>query len=113
MSRAYVISALEIGTEAKRQKSIGMLELEKVVQEDDKYQRLRRKIETEGDPTMSVNKEGMIQDGGGRVIIPVNNALRVKLILESHEPLFAGHFGIKRTCELVRRMCVGILFWLM
>ena len=104
LSRAYVISALEIGTEAKRQKSIGMLELEKAVQEDDKYQSLRRKIETEGDPTMSVNKEGMIQDGGGRVIIPANNALRVKLILESHEPPFAGHFGIKRTCELVRRM---------
>ena len=39
----------------------------------------------------------------GRVIVPENTLLKAKLVLEAHEPLFCGHFGAKKTTEVVSR----------
>ena len=38
-----------------------------------------------------------------RAVVPKNAILRAKIILEAHEPPFCGHFGAKRTHEVVAR----------
>ena len=48
-------------------------------------------------------RQGIILDQIGRVILPQDEALQAKIILEAHEPPFCGHFGAKRTCEIVSR----------
>ena len=37
------------------------------------------------------------------MIIPRDAALRAKLMLEAHEPPFCGHFGARRTQDVVSR----------
>ena len=48
-------------------------------------------------------RQGLIIDQAGRVVVPEYAVTRVKLVLEAHEPPFCGHFGVKRTPEVVSR----------
>ena len=48
-------------------------------------------------------REGVIIDPVGRVIVSSDQILRTKLILEAHEPPFSGHFGAKKIGDIVAR----------
>ena len=103
LSRAFIISALEVRQEAGRQKRIGWEEIKSAVEQDDDYQKLKEEITTCASDGWIINDSGLIEDGGGRLLVPKDTVLRMKIILEAHEPAFVGHFGIKKTRELVRR----------
>ena len=47
--------------------------------------------------------QGLLETEGGQVCVPNDDVLRYKLVLEAHEPLFAGHFSERKTLEHVRR----------
>ena len=44
-----------------------------------------------------MDDQGLLRDIEEKVIVPNDEALRIKLILEAHEPPFSGHLGVKRT----------------
>ena len=48
-------------------------------------------------------QQGIIIDQVDRVIVPRDTALRAKLVLEVHKPLFCGHFGARRTQDVICR----------
>ena len=43
----------------------------------------------------------------GRIYVPPNKELRLKVISISHDPPESGHFGTLRTAELVSRHFIG------
>ena len=55
------------------------------------------------DSSWKLSADNLLEDRGGRLLVPNDFSLKTKIILEAHEPAFAGHFGIKRTKELVKR----------
>ena len=48
-------------------------------------------------------REGLLEDAAGRLLILNNVRIRYLIILEAHEMPFCGHLGAKRTLEKVRR----------
>ena len=52
---------------------------------------------------LSVNSQGYLETEKGQICVPNNDALRYKLALEAHEPLFAGHFGYWKTYDTVQQ----------
>ena len=51
---------------------------------------------------LKVTEQGMLETFEGQVCVPNDDVLRYKIVLEAHEPLFAGHFSAHKTLELVR-----------
>ena len=52
---------------------------------------------------LRMSTQGLLETEGGQVCVPNDDVLRYKLVLEAHEPLFAGHFSERKTLEHVRR----------
>ena len=52
---------------------------------------------------LKINERGMLETFEGQVCVPYDDVLRYKIVLEAHEPLFAGHFSTHKTLELVRQ----------
>ena len=103
LSRAYVVSALEVHRESQRQHRMGLEEVHRAAEQDETYQKLKADAIGQDGNKWTLNTDGLIEDRGGRLLVPNNQALQTKIILEAHEPAFVGHFGRKRTKELVRR----------
>ena len=72
-------------------------------QQDVQYQQLIDNVKKESNSSWTITSSGLLEDRGGRLLVPNNLILKTKIILEAHEPAFAGHFGIKRTKELIKR----------
>ena len=70
---------------------------------DTKYTSLRDNPELCARLHLRVNAQGLLETAGGQVCVPNNDILRYKLVLEAHEPMFAGHFSERKTLEHVRR----------
>ena len=103
LSRAYVISALEIQGEGKRQYQSGIGQVKEAARQDSKYQELLKTANDQPSCVWSINADRLLEDGGGRLLVPHDLILRTKIILEAHEPAFVGYFGVRRTKELVKR----------
>ena len=98
LSRSPVecVSALELMVGAP--KTLSPEEVEKAAEGDPQYGRRREEIRRgEWDSMRTLDDQGLIRDEQGRVEVPRNEALRIKLILEAHEPPFCGHLGARRT----------------
>ena len=52
---------------------------------------------------MKCNDSGILETFSGQICVPNNDVLRYKLVLEAHEPLFAGHFSERKTLEQIKR----------
>ena len=103
LSRVHVVSALEVGEEAKQHQLRGWEEIREAADRDPEYVRERGKVE-QGLPHRGKEvRQGVIIDQVDRILVPRGTALRAKLVLEAHEPPFCGHFGAKRTQEIVSR----------
>ena len=104
LSRApvTVVSALELceGTKAVLKAE----EIEEAARQDDAYQQecQRLGVNSEWVP----DGQGLLRDSTGRTKVPNLEALRIKLILEAHEPPFCGHLGVKRTLARLREAWV-------
>ena len=104
LSRVEIVSALEIGREAEQQQIRGWAEVTSAAAKDAEYQQERARLSDAGAASRWVaGEEGVIQDRVGRVKVPADQALRMKLVLEAHESPFGGHFGVSRTRSLVER----------
>ena len=103
LSRAHVISILEVHREEQRQTHLGLQEVIKASQQDNNYQQLLEAVKATQDSLWTITPMELLEDGGGRLLVPNNLRLGMKIILEAHEPAFAGYFGIKRTKELIKR----------
>ena len=103
LSRAYVISALEIQGEGKRQYQLGIDQVKEAAKDDSKFQELLKTARDQPSCVWSINIDGLLEDGGGRLLVPQDSIFRTKIILEAHEPAFVGHFGVRHTKELVKR----------
>ena len=75
LSRAYVISALEIQGEGKRQHQLGISQVKEAAQKDSKYQELLETAKDQPSCVWSVNAEGLLEDGGGRLLVPYDSIL--------------------------------------
>ena len=51
-----------------------------------------------------VDQEGMLRDTLRRVKVPNSQSLRIKLVLEAHEPAYCGHLGVKRTLARLQEL---------
>ena len=104
LSRAPIecISALELRVGLSQK--ISPEEIGQAASQDEEYQRRKLQLlqNDQGDKRY-LNEEGLIKDDRGRVRIPKEEALRIKLILEAHEPPFCGHLGVRRTMERVQQ----------
>ena len=103
LSRAHVVSALEVIEEAKQHQIKGWEEVEKAAGQDQAYQEEIGKVKEGLSTRGSELQGGVMLDPVGRVIVPADCSLRTKLILEAHEPPFCGHFGARKTGEIVSR----------
>ena len=103
LSRAHVVSALEVGEEASKHQLRGWEEVRQAAEQDADYQEERGKVKEGQSARGRGEREGVIIDSVGRVIVPSDQILRTKLILEAHEPPFCGHFGAKKTGDIVAR----------
>ena len=103
LSRAYMISAIEVHREEQRQTRLGLQDVIEASQQDVQYQQLIDNVKKESNSSWTITLSGLLEDGGGRLLVPNNLILKTKIILEAHEPAFAGHFGVKRTKELIKR----------
>ena len=104
LSRApeYVISALEIDRETQKTANLQWKEVWEAAQGDPEYQARVKEAGSEGSSGWK-EKEGLLEDAAGRLLVPNNARIRYLIILEAHETPFCGHLGVKRTLEKVRR----------
>ena len=103
LSRAHVVSALEIGEEAKQHQLRGWGEVQEAAAKDNEYVCEREEIEQGKKGRGKEVRQGVILDQIERVIVPQDEALYAKIILEAYELPFCGHFGTKRMLEIVLR----------
>ena len=103
LSRAHVVSALEIGEEARQHQLRGWGEIRTAAEQDLEYQKEREEVEKGCSIRGREVKQGVIIDQVDRAIVPRDLVLRAKLVLEAHEPPFCGHFNAKRTLEIISR----------
>ena len=103
LSRAHVISAIEVYREGHRQHRLGLQQIIDASSHDLEYQDKMKKVKENRDSSWKLSADNLLEDGGGRLWVPNDFSLKTKIILEAHEPAFTGHFGIKRTQELVKR----------
>ena len=103
LSRVHMVSALEVGEEVQQHKFRGWEELRRTAAGDKKYQDELEKVKSGTSTRGREEREGVILDPVGRVIVLCDPPLRAKLILEAHEPPFCGYFGVKKTAEAVAR----------
>ena len=104
-SPVEVVSAIELQDEAASAKLLNKEEFIQAAIEDNDYQRLVQQIqrETGQQHKWQVTEQGLLVDGEGRTKIPNKESLRVRLILEAHEPPFCGHLGVSRTAKRVQQ----------
>ena len=105
LSRApsYFVSALELGHTANSNGGLGLVDIRAVGEEDDDYrQEVERTSKGEG-KTGWTTASGILMEQGGRIVVPRDERLRARIILEAHEPPFCGHLGVKKTLEQVAR----------
>ena len=82
---------------------MGIKEIQLAAAADEHYQKVKQEVEKQSDSQWCLNADGLLEDGGGRLLVPNDLIVRTKIILEAHEPAFVGHFGLRRTKEMVRR----------
>ena len=78
-------------------------EFEQARQADDRYIEVVKDQSIRDMLDLLLNHQGALETKDHRVCVPNNDALRYKLVLEAHEPLYSGHFGYTRTLAAVRR----------
>ena len=103
LSRAHIVSALEVGEEVQQHKLREWEELRRAAARDKEYQDELEKVKSRTSTREREEREGVIIDLVGRVKALCDHLLRAKMILEAHEPPFCGHFGVKKTAEAVAR----------
>ena len=103
LSRSHVVSVLEIGEEARQHQLRGWEEIREAAEKDSEYVEERAEVEQGRSVRGKEVRQGVIMDQIDRAVVPKDAVLRAKLILEAHEPPFCGHFGAKRTHEVVAR----------
>ena len=101
LSRAHVVSALEVGEEVRQHQLRGWEEIREAADQDPEYVRERGEVEQGLSRRGKEVRQGVIIDQVDRILVPRGAALMAKLVLEAHEPSFCGHFGAKRTQEVV------------
>ena len=97
LSRAHEISAIEVYREGHQQHRLGLQQLIDASSRDVEYQDKVKKVKESRDSFWKLSADNLLEDGGGRLLVPNDFSLKTKIILEAHEPAFTGHFGIKRT----------------
>ena len=69
--------------------------------DDPEYQRLFKQAQ---DEDSSLRKwRDLLVDAEDRILVPCDNELRTLIISEAHDSPMAGHFGMDRTLEILRR----------
>ena len=101
LSRAHVVSALEIGEEYCQHQLRGWGEVQMAAEQDAEYAKEREEVEKGHSVRGKEVRQSIIIDQVDRVIVPRDSALRAKLVLEAYEPPFCGHFNARRTLEIV------------
>ena len=75
LSRAFVISAIEVHGEGKRQFRLGLTEIQIAALQDENYQKLKREVENQSSGQWFINTDGLLEDGGGRLLVSNNPIL--------------------------------------
>ena len=57
--------------------------MKEVAQKDPKYQELLETAKDQTSCVWSINAEGLLEDGGGRLLVPHDSILRTKIIFGS------------------------------
>ena len=77
--------------------------LQEAMNNDDKYKTLCHNESLCEKLKLKCNENGLLETSQGQICVPPNDILRYKIVLEAHEPLFAGHFSERKTLEVVKR----------
>ena len=105
LSRSSIECVSVIELQAGNPPSLSTEEICRVAQGDGEYQRVIRSIQIGGrEHVWKVDEQGLLRDERNRVRIPNEQALRIKLVLEAHEPAYCGHLGVKRILARVREL---------
>ena len=98
----YEMGAIELHPSSP-QAMITHADFEQARLSDDKYLRVANDPELCRKLGLEVNESKALITGRGIICVPNDDALRYKLALEAHEPLYAGHFGEHKTIETLRQ----------
>ena len=98
----YTIKAIEL-LPMSPQLQIHSQTLQEALANDVRYTQLCNDPDKCDELKLSCNAQGLLQTSSGQICVPNNDVLRYKIVLEAHEPLFAGHFGERKTLDTVRR----------
>ena len=98
----FSVGAMELISTSPHAKIDNAEFIDAIVQ-DKKYTSLRDNHELCDKLQLKTNAQGLLETAGGQICVPNNDILRYKLVLEAHEPMFAGHFSERKTLEHVRR----------
>ena len=98
----YTIKAIEL-LPASPQLQINTQTLQDALANDARYTLLCNDPIKCTELKLSCNAQGLLQTSSGQICILNDDVLRYKIVLESHEPLFAGHFGGRKTLDNVCR----------
>ena len=53
---------------------------------------------------LSTTWEGLVLRGNSKIVVPLDEDLRRKIIGEYHDTPYAGHYGIEKTEQAVKRL---------
>ena len=98
LSRSPVecVSALELLTGTPRK--LCPEDLEKAAAADPEYAKRKGHVQQGlAYGLWTIDDQGLLRNFEGKVVVPNEEGLRIKLILEAHEPPFCGHLGTRRT----------------
>ena len=77
--------------------------MREAAERDDKYRILCQDSAKCIELRLKVNDHGLLETTQKQICVPQDDILRYKLALESHEPVFVGHFSEKKTLEHAKR----------
>ena len=103
-SPKYLVSALELEAEAKRQHDLGISEVKEAAQKSESYQSQIKATEAKSRPEWVVDPTSLLlKTRAGQTVVPPSHSLKTKIVLEAHEPPFCAHLGAQKTTEQVKR----------
>ena len=98
----YEVGAIEVTPEGPRH-VLCVPEILQAAEDDKRYQALVGDMLKQREVGVVLTRLGLLETLDGRLCVPNDESLRFKIVLEAHEPLFAGHFSVQKTLQHVKR----------
>ena len=103
LSRAVPIQEVNaVEVNARETFSVGKEELLESVKKDEFYRQILLEESTQQQLGLE-ERNRLLYTQGGQLCIPLDKAVRFKLVLEFHDQPFSGHWSVEKTLQLLQR----------